>query len=263
MTPQRNTNGTLIDLLDRVLDKGLVIHADVIVSVAGIPLIGVNLRAALAGMETMLKYGIMQAWDERIRAWETDCRSKRKDAIIQGETIILKMLGACHSREGIYTAWRYGHLYLTEERLLLYHEGFEERLFETPLEEIKALVVRGENRGSGEEKKEALCLLLEGQKVCRLIGVDVHRLKAALEKRMEETGHRLQEDWEAPLYEEGPPLNRILTGQDALQAEPETETCPQCGKRALTEDLLDKGCDACGWISPARKQRVERIEALA
>ena len=51
MTPKREPQPTLVDLLDRVLEKGLVIQADLIVSVAGIPLIGVNLRAALAGME--------------------------------------------------------------------------------------------------------------------------------------------------------------------------------------------------------------------
>ena len=60
-------SSAIVDLLDRVLDKGLVISADIIVSVAGIPLIGVNLRAALAGMETMVEYGMMKEWDERTR----------------------------------------------------------------------------------------------------------------------------------------------------------------------------------------------------
>jgi len=68
MEPRRDRHATLIDLLDRVLDKGLVINADIIISVAGIPLLGVNLRAALAGMETMLKYGMMKDWDELTRA---------------------------------------------------------------------------------------------------------------------------------------------------------------------------------------------------
>jgi hypothetical protein len=73
----RDTQATLGDLLDRVLDKGLVIYADVMVSVAGVPLIGVNLRAALAGMETMLKYGVMVDWDEKCRAWEREHRQKK------------------------------------------------------------------------------------------------------------------------------------------------------------------------------------------
>lgn len=85
MTPEREIHVTLVDLLDRVLDKGLVIQADLIVSVAGIPLIGVNLRAALAGMETMLEYGIMQAWDENIREWERENRERKKDALLEKE----------------------------------------------------------------------------------------------------------------------------------------------------------------------------------
>ncbi len=61
---------SLVDLLDRVLDRGLVINADIIICLAGVPLIGINLRAALAGMETMLEYGLMSDCDERIRARE-------------------------------------------------------------------------------------------------------------------------------------------------------------------------------------------------
>jgi len=68
MQPTRDTHATLVDLLDRVLEKGLVLNADLIINVAGIPLIGVNLRAYLAGIETMLKYGIWQDWDEAQRA---------------------------------------------------------------------------------------------------------------------------------------------------------------------------------------------------
>ena len=78
MEPTRNHHATLVDLLDRVLDKGLIIHADLIISVAGIPLIGVNLRAALAGMETMIEYGVMKEWDERSRAWESERRKKEE-----------------------------------------------------------------------------------------------------------------------------------------------------------------------------------------
>lgn len=63
---------TLVDLLDRVLDRGLILDADIIISLAGVPLIGVKLRAAVAGMETMVKYGVMQEWDQRIRDQELE-----------------------------------------------------------------------------------------------------------------------------------------------------------------------------------------------
>jgi len=81
MEPTRNSHATLVDLLDRVLDKGLVINADLIISLAGVPLIGVNLRAALAGMDTMLKYGVMKEWDERTRSWEREQRQKKVEPI--------------------------------------------------------------------------------------------------------------------------------------------------------------------------------------
>ena len=57
----------LVDLLDRVLDRGLVIHADIMITLAGIPLVGLNLRAQLAGIETMLANPQMREWDARIR----------------------------------------------------------------------------------------------------------------------------------------------------------------------------------------------------
>ncbi|MBI1920346.1 MAG: gas vesicle protein [Geobacter sp.] len=65
--PANKANITLVDLLERVLDKGLVVDADLVISVAGIPLVGINLRAALAGMETMVRYGMMEGWDREIR----------------------------------------------------------------------------------------------------------------------------------------------------------------------------------------------------
>ena len=71
MQPNRDTHATLVDLLDRVLEKGLVINADLIIHMAGIPLLGVNLKAYIAGMETMLRYGIWQDWDEAQRSIAT------------------------------------------------------------------------------------------------------------------------------------------------------------------------------------------------
>ncbi|MDI6807483.1 MAG: gas vesicle protein [Candidatus Eisenbacteria bacterium] len=60
MEPTRQGRATLADLLDRVLDKGLVLNADVIITLAGVPLIAVSLSAAIAGVETMLEYGLMK-----------------------------------------------------------------------------------------------------------------------------------------------------------------------------------------------------------
>ncbi|MDP3023953.1 MAG: gas vesicle protein [candidate division Zixibacteria bacterium] len=220
MEPVRNTNATLVDLLDRILDKGLVIYADVIVSVAGIPLIGVNLRAALAGMETMLKYGVMMDWDEKSRAWESEFGScgrehrKKKSAgscgvvpLIEGEEIILKMLGSYRDTEGIYSTWRPGLLYLTDKRLYLYQKDLNEILFQTPLEEIKAMAMKKEADFT-KEPVDVLYLLVRPQgtsqdpevgevvdnRVERLRAVDIYRLKEAIEERIKIKGLTLDDN---------------------------------------------------------------------
>ncbi|OGO37142.1 MAG: hypothetical protein A2147_05950, partial [Chloroflexi bacterium RBG_16_57_8] len=56
--PTKNEVTTLVDVIDRVLDKGLVINADVCVSLAGVELLGVKIRAALASFETAARYGL-------------------------------------------------------------------------------------------------------------------------------------------------------------------------------------------------------------
>lgn len=49
---------TLIDVIDRILDKGLVINADITVTLVGIELLGIKIRASLASFETAAKYGL-------------------------------------------------------------------------------------------------------------------------------------------------------------------------------------------------------------
>ncbi|HEY1910324.1 MAG TPA: gas vesicle structural protein GvpA [Vicinamibacterales bacterium] len=57
MPVERVTGGTsLIDVLDRVLDKGIVIDAWVRVSLVGIDLITVEARIVVASIDTYLKY---------------------------------------------------------------------------------------------------------------------------------------------------------------------------------------------------------------
>lgn len=43
----------LVEILDRVLDKGVVISGDIVISVAGVDLIYLGLRTLLSSMETM------------------------------------------------------------------------------------------------------------------------------------------------------------------------------------------------------------------
>lgn len=71
---QRDGHG-LADVIDRILDKGLVINADILVSVAGVELLGLKIRAALASFETAARYGLefpsgtnlqLPAWQEAL-----------------------------------------------------------------------------------------------------------------------------------------------------------------------------------------------------
>lgn len=77
---EKDSADTLGDVIDRVLDKGLVINADITVSVAGVELLGIKVRAALASFETAAKYGLefpsgtnleTAAWKEAMISKET------------------------------------------------------------------------------------------------------------------------------------------------------------------------------------------------
>lgn len=49
----RYKNVSLADLLDRILDKGVVISGDLFISVAGIDLVYVDLRVLIGSLETI------------------------------------------------------------------------------------------------------------------------------------------------------------------------------------------------------------------
>lgn len=57
MAVERTPAGSsLVDVLDRVLDKGIVIDAYVRITLVGIDLIGVEARIVVASVETYLRY---------------------------------------------------------------------------------------------------------------------------------------------------------------------------------------------------------------
>lgn len=58
LEPRPAAGAGLLDVVERILDKGLVINADISVSLAGTELIGIKIRAALASFETAAKYGM-------------------------------------------------------------------------------------------------------------------------------------------------------------------------------------------------------------
>ncbi|MFP8955692.1 gas vesicle protein GvpM [Natrialbaceae archaeon A-CW3] len=67
MKPNKSDDA-IVDVIDVLLRDGAIIRADVVVLVADIPLIGIKLSAAIAGMETMTDYGLFQEWDTERRA---------------------------------------------------------------------------------------------------------------------------------------------------------------------------------------------------
>jgi hypothetical protein len=129
MNPEKDS--ILVEVLDRLLDRGAILNADLIISVAGIPLIGLNLRAALASMETMLEYGIMEDWDRSCREWYTQLETQLP--LFPGEQVLFKAFGYLRQEQGLVKCWVPGIWNITSERLILWIKTPGEILFETPL----------------------------------------------------------------------------------------------------------------------------------
>jgi len=216
MTPTREKHATLVDLLDRVLEKGLVLSADIIISVAGIPLIGINLRAALAGMETMLKYGIMRDWDERTRQWEQKQAKRKVPPLLADEKVLLRMYGAHWYSKGIYRAWRPGHLYLTSKRLVLFRKEPAQMLFRASLESIKGLAIKRETHFTGVER-DMIYLMHNPVLPAYLYAERPWALKQAIEERMAALGLPLEENPAIPVLDEE--VDRLLGEGEKVAAD--------------------------------------------
>ncbi len=52
------TQGDLAQMLETLLDKGVVINADIAITIGDTELLGVKLRAAVASFETAAEYGL-------------------------------------------------------------------------------------------------------------------------------------------------------------------------------------------------------------
>jgi hypothetical protein len=187
------TNDAIVDLIDRILIKGVILQADLIISVAGIPLIGVNLKAAIASMKTMLDYGMMEVWDQKIRTYALEHSDEEELPLLNDEKIILKTFGSHYWRPtSLPGVWRPGYLYLTDKRLFLFRKKPPKTLFETSLDKIKGIAV--ERKKYLKETENILVLLLENDgtdsDVESLRTVDIRELKRRIEERLEEI-HRL------------------------------------------------------------------------
>ena len=84
MKPTRPRDDAAVDLLDVLLRDGAVLSADVVVTVADVPLLGIKLRAAIAGMATMTDYGMLLDLDRRKRAAIRNRHSRDDDPDASG-----------------------------------------------------------------------------------------------------------------------------------------------------------------------------------
>ncbi|GAB3526939.1 gas vesicle protein [Arthrobacter monumenti] len=157
MQPTRDVQATLPELVDVLLNKGVYLDLDLIITVADIPLIGVNLKATIAGMETMLEYGMMKNWDERTRAWIRHSVS-RQVPLRPGEQVIAKMAGGHYWQDpnGTFDTWRPGSIFLTTHRIIAFRRDPQEILWQANLYDIEQVVLQSETSVGGEKRSRLL-----------------------------------------------------------------------------------------------------------
>jgi Gas vesicle protein len=68
---------SLVDLLDRILEKGVVITGDITVTVGSVELLSLKINLVVASLETAKRYGLKLPWEKEL---ETK-GSRRRPAI--------------------------------------------------------------------------------------------------------------------------------------------------------------------------------------
>jgi hypothetical protein len=98
MPVERASGGTsLIDVLDRVLDKGIVIDAWVRVSLVGIDLITVEARVVVASIDTYLKYSEAVGQTPAVAAKVID--AKQHDALLAENAALKAQIASAAAAE--------------------------------------------------------------------------------------------------------------------------------------------------------------------
>ena len=80
LEPSRR-NLSLFDLLDRIMDKGLVINGDITVSIGGVDLLSLKINLVIASIETAKRYGIELPWEK----WE---RERSENLILETKKLL-------------------------------------------------------------------------------------------------------------------------------------------------------------------------------
>lgn len=258
MEPQRESRATMTDLVERVIDKGVVVRLDLVVGVAGIPLIGISLQAAIAAIETMLQYGMMADWDSQARARADRDGGWRQPALWPGEQVQCEMYGSYRETEGICHIWRPGQLLLTDQRLLLIRPLPREVLFAAQLSAI-AGVGRVPREIAGGDR-DVICLALEDGTLAALYTAQTDVLEACLAERLARLGRTVTELSAANVGSLG--LGAAAAGQLWHRWRP-GDAQPQwkSGWAVLTADEFTWRADV-GWDAVLRVP-LAQIESLA
>jgi hypothetical protein len=181
MKPERE-NDSLVELLNRLVTDGVIINADIIISVAGIPLVGVKLNAAAASIETMIKYGLFEELDKNTRAWQLEHR-KTKPLLREDEEIELKFYGSYFQQ--LHPIWKYCFIYVTNRRIFGWNKAFNKILFEVPLAKIQMFaIIKGTYQN---EERNELCLSLENEDRVYLHSSDIIELQDKICKLISES----------------------------------------------------------------------------
>jgi hypothetical protein len=183
LEPVRDPRATVADLLEVLLDKGVVLNLDLLIAVADIPLVGVSVKAALAGIETMLEYGMMRDWDEQTRAWVQRSLA-RHVPLAPGEALVLRMSGSCYDSDA--QLWRPGTVYVTDQRLLVFRRHPPAVLLSQFLAKIRSVRVQDEPTFGGERRVEVR-LTQHGGADLRITAEDPSRLARRIRARISGT----------------------------------------------------------------------------
>jgi gas vesicle protein GvpA/GvpJ/GvpM family len=116
LAPDRGSDGALSRLVEVLLDKGVVLDLDLLVTVAEVPLIAVNLRAMVAGVETMVEYGVPGSWSAPIA--DADRGGAAAPAAERQDASAVRATASFAEQRVSGTVWRPGVLTLGADGIL-------------------------------------------------------------------------------------------------------------------------------------------------
>jgi len=102
MPVERASGGTsLIDVLDRVLDKGIVIDAWVRVSLVGIDLLTVEARVVVASIDTYIKYSEAVGQVPTVSRPALEMARTSEDLLAENASLRAQLAAATAREEGV------------------------------------------------------------------------------------------------------------------------------------------------------------------